>query len=46
MELPKTREEFENRAMLYQFLNDLEQFLSIKNGFKEELLKPLDINWD
>ena len=46
MELPKTREEFENRAMLYQFLNDLEQFLSIKNGFKEELLNPLDINWD
>ena len=34
MELPKTREEFENRAMLYQFLNDLEQFLLIKNDFK------------
>lgn len=46
MELPKTREEFENRAMLYQFLNDLEQFLLIKNGFKEELSNPLDINWD
>ena len=46
MELPKTREEFENRAMLYQFLNDLEQFLLIKNGFKKELLNPLDINWD
>lgn len=46
MELPKTREEFENRAMLYQFLNDLEQFLLIKNGFKKELLNPLDINLD
>lgn len=37
MELPKTREEFENRAMLYQFLNDLEQFLVIKNDFKKHL---------
>lgn len=37
MELPKTREEFENRAMLYQFLNDLEQFLLIKNQFKKYL---------
>ncbi|MCM0647973.1 aromatic acid exporter family protein [Clostridium swellfunianum] len=37
MELPKTREEFENRAMLYQFLNDLEQFLQIKNDFKKNL---------
>jgi uncharacterized membrane protein YgaE (UPF0421/DUF939 family) len=37
MELPKTREEFENRAMLYQFLNDLEQFLLIKNEFKKNL---------
>jgi uncharacterized membrane protein YgaE (UPF0421/DUF939 family) len=37
MELPKTREEFENRAMLYQFLNDLEQFLMIKNDFKKNL---------
>jgi uncharacterized membrane protein YgaE (UPF0421/DUF939 family) len=34
MNLPKTREEFENRAMLYQFLNDLERFLLIKNEFK------------
>jgi uncharacterized membrane protein YgaE (UPF0421/DUF939 family) len=37
MELPKTREEFENRAMLYQFLNDLEQFLLIKSDFKKNL---------
>lgn len=35
--LPQTREEFENRAMLYQFLNDLEHFLEIKQAFKESL---------
>ena len=33
MDLPKTREEFENRAMLFQFLNDIEQFLEIKRDF-------------
>jgi len=27
MELPQNREEFENRGMLYQFLNDMEEFL-------------------
>lgn len=36
-DLPISREEFENRAMLYQFLNDIEQFLDIKKRFKEEL---------
>lgn len=35
MELPKSREEFENRALLFQFLNDLEDFLIIKKSFKE-----------
>ncbi|KZL92172.1 aromatic acid exporter family protein [Clostridium magnum] len=35
MSLPVTREEFENRAMLFQFLNDMEQFLRIKNEFKQ-----------
>lgn len=30
MSLPKTREEFENRAELLQFLNDMEEFLMIK----------------
>lgn len=35
--LPTTREEFENRAMLYQFLNDLEHFLEIKKQFRESL---------
>ena len=32
-ELPKTRDEFENRAMLFQYLNDMERFLDIKNHF-------------
>ena len=35
MELPKNRTEFENRALLFQFLNDLEDFLFIKKEFKE-----------
>jgi uncharacterized membrane protein YgaE (UPF0421/DUF939 family) len=35
MELPKNRTEFENRALLFQFLNDLEDFLIIKKEFKE-----------
>ncbi|MGG7176341.1 aromatic acid exporter family protein [Clostridium paraputrificum] len=37
MELPKTRAEFENRALLFQFLNDLEEFLTIKKEFKEDM---------
>jgi uncharacterized membrane protein YgaE (UPF0421/DUF939 family) len=32
-ELPKTREEFENRAMLFQFLNDMEELLELKKSF-------------
>jgi uncharacterized membrane protein YgaE (UPF0421/DUF939 family) len=36
MELPKDRNEFENRAILFQFLNDLEDFLIIKREFKIE----------
>lgn len=35
--LPETRSEFENRAMLYQFLTDIEQFLCVKKLFKEQL---------
>lgn len=35
-ELPRSREEFENRALLYQYLNDLESFLSIKDQFHEK----------
>lgn len=38
MPLPSTREEFENRAMLFQFLNDMEQFLQIKNEFKQNCI--------
>lgn len=34
MELPVNRDEFENRALLFQFLNDLEEFLIIKKEFK------------
>lgn len=33
--LPSTREEFENRALLFQFLNDLEYLLQIKKNFAE-----------
>lgn len=35
--LPSSREEFENRALLYQFLNDMEHFLDIKKAFKDKL---------
>lgn len=35
MPLPLTREEFENRAMLLQFLNDMEEFIRIKSEFKK-----------
>ena len=35
MALPKNRTEFENRALLFQFLNDLEDFLIIKKEFKK-----------
>lgn len=33
MALPKTREEFENRSQLLQFLNDMEDLLKIKRSF-------------
>jgi len=33
MALPKTREEFENRAQLLQFINDMEDLLIIKRNF-------------
>jgi uncharacterized membrane protein YgaE (UPF0421/DUF939 family) len=35
-QLPKTREEFENRAMLFQFLNDMEAFLELKKSFGQK----------
>ncbi|MBP3040951.1 aromatic acid exporter family protein, partial [Bacillaceae bacterium Marseille-Q3522] len=34
MELPKTREEFEARASLLQFINEMEQYLHIKSSFR------------
>jgi uncharacterized membrane protein YgaE (UPF0421/DUF939 family) len=34
MDLPKTREEFEVRAALYQFVREMEQYLLIKSSFK------------
>lgn len=36
-ELPKTREEFENSATLYQYLTDLTYFIEIKIRFMENL---------
>ncbi|OCA91022.1 hypothetical protein A8F94_03935 [Bacillus sp. FJAT-27225] len=34
MELPRTREEFETRAGLFQMLNELEHYLIIKSSFR------------
>ncbi|KYC95135.1 hypothetical protein B4102_1406 [Heyndrickxia sporothermodurans] len=34
MDLPKTREEFEARATLFQFMREMEQYLMIKSNFK------------
>ncbi len=34
MELPKTREEFEVRAALFHFINEMKQYLLIKQSFK------------
>lgn len=39
MDLPKTREEFENRAQLILFLNDLEDFLNLKRNFSKIYIK-------
>ena len=36
-QLPTSRDEFENRAMLYQLLTDIEQFLDVKKLFKSRL---------
>ena len=35
MELPTTREEFETRANLFRLLHEIEDYLVIKNNFKE-----------
>ncbi|GGP13764.1 aromatic acid exporter family protein [Oceanobacillus neutriphilus] len=34
-DLPETREEFETRAYLFQLLNEIEEYLIIKNKFKK-----------
>lgn len=39
MPLPQSRVEFESRAMLFQFLNDIEQFLEIKRDYMKKLRK-------
>ena len=36
-ELPKSRTEFESRAILYQILNDIESFLTIKESYHEQI---------
>lgn len=36
-DLPKTREEFENRSYLYQYLKDLEHLLWLKKDFADKL---------
>ena len=36
-ELPRSREEFENRAMLYHIMEDMRVFLEIKREFAESL---------
>jgi uncharacterized membrane protein YgaE (UPF0421/DUF939 family) len=38
MDLPTTREEFENRATLYEYINDLEHFLESKDTIVETLV--------
>ena len=40
MPLPQTRVEFESRAMLFQFLNDIEVFLEIKKDYMKKIKKP------
>lgn len=37
--LPQNRGEFENRAILFQLLNDFARFIRIKNDFYEQLVK-------
>lgn len=37
MELPRTRDEFENRASLYEYVNDLESLISVKRSFVSSL---------
>lgn len=46
-EMPKSREEFENRALLYHVLMDIEEFLQYKSKFVESLdAEQLKIYWN
>src|SRR5690625_4242906 len=40
-ELPQTQEEFESRASLFQLMNELEDYLRLKNRFKKIDLKKI-----
>ena len=45
-ELPKTRGEFESRAMLYHILIDIEDFLRCKADFVNQLdVRQLKLYW-
>ena len=45
--LPKDRQEFENRAILYHILMDIEEFLLLKKRFVETLdEKQKKIYWN
>lgn len=45
--LPQTREEFENRAILYMILMDFREFLRIKKDFIDQLsVEQKNIYWD
>ncbi|NLK74579.1 MAG: hypothetical protein GX288_04740, partial [Clostridiales bacterium] len=45
--LPKTRDEFENRAVLYQILKELHDFLRLKRNFMLKLeYKNYQSYWD
>lgn len=45
--LPKTREEFENRAILYHLLLDTQRFLLMKQEFVQSLTEEqVNIYWN
>ena len=45
-EMPKTRDEFENRSMLYHILMDIQDFLMLKADFVNRLdQKQLERYW-
>lgn len=41
--LPKTREEFENRATLYQLLKEMSEIIELQREYKEEI-KKIEVN--